>query len=74
MSLIEIFDKMPQQQQDRLAQKHGVSRDQVRKLFEKQEEEKTWHVPRSKADKKLLDNIKVGEIIDMPFAKQTKQK
>lgn len=68
MSFEEIYDRMEPEHQEMLAKKHGLRPDQVRKLFE----EPKWTVPRGKADRKLLDNIQLTDIVDLPFVKATK--
>lgn len=50
--------------QQLLAARNGLkSIDEVRHVLT----EPTFSLKRSKQDKKLLDNISMGEIIDMPF-------
>ena len=68
MTLVERFDNLSKQEQELLAKKNGLPVEIVRKMLDDPTNSKT-PVKRSKGDKKVLENIKMDELVDMPFYK-----
>ena len=66
MTMIEMFDQMSDEHKKLMAKQNGLSVEGVRKLLEGPQDLGKRH----KSDKKVLDNINMDTILDLPFAKE----